>query len=151
MFDIGGAELLVIMVVALVVLGPKELPGAIRTVSMWMRRARELAREFQGGLDDLARETEIEKMKAELRASIEADELRHSIRNEVGAVRHDVEAAMAPPPALDAPESYGPPPPPSPYDDDIAREIAKTPAELPPPGAPEPEPEPRPAAGPARP
>ncbi|MGE0743606.1 MAG: Sec-independent protein translocase protein TatB [Rhodospirillales bacterium] len=133
MLDIGGAELLVIAVVALVVLGPKELPGAIRTVSMWTRRARELAREFQGGLDDIAREVEIDKMKAELRASIEADELKNTIRNEFDELGRDVERTVDPERDVAA-LAYGPPAPPQPYDADLAQEIAKTPAEEPPPG-----------------
>ena len=56
MFDIGGWEFLVVIVIAIIVIGPKDLPGTIRTVTGWIRKARELAREFQSGLDDLARE-----------------------------------------------------------------------------------------------
>ncbi|MBM3488170.1 MAG: twin-arginine translocase subunit TatB [Alphaproteobacteria bacterium] len=145
MLDIGGSELLVILVVALVVLGPKELPAAIRSVSMWMRRARELAREFQGGLDDIAREAEIEKLKAEFRASMQADELKNAIRNDVEAVRSDLENRIDPGReirgALDAPPDRPV------YDPEIAREIAKTPPEhdipaIAPPAARPPEPGP---------
>jgi sec-independent protein translocase protein TatB len=132
MFDIGGSELLVILVVALVVLGPKELPGAIRTVSMWTRRARELAREFQGGLDDIAREVEVDKMKAELRASIEADELKNTIRNEFDTLGKEVEHTVDP--GRDtAGLGYGPEP--APYGPELAQEIAKTPVEEPSPAA----------------
>jgi len=146
MLDIGGAELLVIAVVALVVLGPKELPGAIRTVSAWTRRARDLAREFQGGLDDIAREVEIDKMKSELRASIEADELKHSIRNEFDQLGRDVERTVDPDRDVAA-LAYGPPAPPAPYDPALAHEIAKTPVEEPlPTGEPTPGDRPQPDA-----
>ena len=54
MFDIGGWEFLIIGIVAIVIIGPKDLPGLIRSVVGWVRKARELAREFQSGIDDLA-------------------------------------------------------------------------------------------------
>lgn len=63
MFDLGWPELLLIMVVALIVIGPKELPNAIRTVSMVVRKIRGAAREFQSGLDDIARETGVDEVK----------------------------------------------------------------------------------------
>jgi sec-independent protein translocase protein TatB len=66
MFEIGGLELLVIAVVALVVIGPKDLPVAIRTIRTWMSRARDLAREFQSGLDEIAREAKLDDVKREI-------------------------------------------------------------------------------------
>ena len=51
MFDLGWSELLVVGVVALVVLGPKELPNALRTVSNLTKAARKLAGEFQSGIN----------------------------------------------------------------------------------------------------
>ena len=59
MLDIGSWEFMLIIVLGIVVIGPKELPGVIRAVGAWVRRAKELAREFQGGLEEIARETEI--------------------------------------------------------------------------------------------
>ena len=59
MFDIGGIELLVIGVIALVVVGPKELPRLVRSVSGMFRKVKSLSREFRSGLDDLAREVDI--------------------------------------------------------------------------------------------
>lgn len=85
MFDIGGWEFLLIAVIAIVVIGPKDLPGTIRTVTGWIRRARELAREFQSGLDDIARDTDISSMKDDLQSDLGLDEFTdagHSIRNE---------------------------------------------------------------------
>src|SRR5215470_4469986 len=63
MFDIGWSEMLIIGVVALVVIGPKELPGALKTFAFWMRQARKLAREFQAGVDDMIRQAELNEAK----------------------------------------------------------------------------------------
>ena len=63
MFDIGWQELLVIGVVALVVIGPKDMPTAIRAVSRWAAKARALAREFQQGIDEVVREAELQDVK----------------------------------------------------------------------------------------
>ena len=63
MFDIGWQELVVIGVVALVVIGPKDMPVAIRAVSRWAGKARALAREFQQGLDEVVREAELQDIK----------------------------------------------------------------------------------------
>lgn len=68
MFDIGWSELAIIAVVALVVLGPKELASSMRTLGQWAGRARGLANEFRRGLDELARESEIDKVTEKLDA-----------------------------------------------------------------------------------
>lgn len=60
MFDIGGWEFLLVAILGIIIIGPKELPGVIRTVSMFVRRARGLAREFQSGLEEVAREAELD-------------------------------------------------------------------------------------------
>jgi len=86
MFDIGGWEFLIIVIVALVVIGPKDLPAAIRNVSGWVRKARELAREFQSGLNDIARETELESVQHEIRQGLgleEGEDIGNRIRREV--------------------------------------------------------------------
>lgn len=63
MLDIGWSELLVIAVVLIVVVGPKELPGVLRTFGQWMGKARTLSREFQYNMNQLARETETDTAK----------------------------------------------------------------------------------------
>jgi sec-independent protein translocase protein TatB len=86
MFDIGGWEFLIAIVIAIIVIGPKDLPGTIRTVTGWIRRARELAREFQSGLDDLARETELDDVKNEIHSGLGLDDITdsgNSIRNQI--------------------------------------------------------------------
>jgi len=57
MFDIGWAELLIIAIVALIVVGPKDLPGMFRTVGQFMGRARSMAREFQRSMEQAADES----------------------------------------------------------------------------------------------
>ena len=86
MFDIGGWEFLIVIVIAIIVIGPKDLPGAIRTVTGWIRRARELAREFQSGIDDLARETDMDNVKNEIQSGLGLDDITgtgNSIRNQI--------------------------------------------------------------------
>lgn len=68
MFDIGWDELLVIALVALVVIGPKELPAVLRTVGQWVARARSLAGEFRSHVDDMIREAGVDDMKNEFSA-----------------------------------------------------------------------------------
>lgn len=63
MFDLGWAEMAVIMLVALVVIGPKDLPKVARTIGQWTGKARALARDFQRSLDDMAREAELDEIK----------------------------------------------------------------------------------------
>ncbi len=66
MFDIGWQELFIVAVLALLVIGPKDLPRALRTMGKWVRRARTLAREFQGGLDDVMREADLDDVKNQM-------------------------------------------------------------------------------------
>jgi sec-independent protein translocase protein TatB len=63
MFDFSWSELALIAVVALVVIGPKDLPRVMRTAGMWMRKARSVAREFQGSIDQMVREAELEDVR----------------------------------------------------------------------------------------
>ncbi|MEX1147077.1 MAG: Sec-independent protein translocase protein TatB [Sphingomonadales bacterium] len=63
MFDIGWTEMMVIAVVAIVVVGPRDLPKLLRVVGQFVRQARKLAREFQSGVDDLIRESDIDEVR----------------------------------------------------------------------------------------
>jgi len=62
-FGIDSAELLIIALVALVVIGPKDLPRAMRTIGDWVGRARGMARHFRTGMDTMIRESELEDME----------------------------------------------------------------------------------------
>ncbi|HEX5007872.1 MAG TPA: Sec-independent protein translocase protein TatB, partial [Hyphomonadaceae bacterium] len=61
--DIGWSELVVIAVVALIAIGPKELPGVLRMVGQWMGKARKMAAEFQGQFQEAMREAEMADLK----------------------------------------------------------------------------------------
>ena len=63
MFDIGWSEFALIAVVALIAIGPKELPGVLRTVGQWMGKARKMAAEFQGQFQEAMREAEMADLK----------------------------------------------------------------------------------------
>ncbi|HEY3678780.1 MAG TPA: Sec-independent protein translocase protein TatB [Bradyrhizobium sp.] len=63
MFDIGWSEIALIAVVALVAIGPKELPGVLRMVGQWMGKARRMASEFQGQFQEAMREAEMADLK----------------------------------------------------------------------------------------
>jgi sec-independent protein translocase protein TatB len=63
MFDIGWSEFVVIAVVALIAIGPKELPGVLRMVGQWMGKARKMASEFQGQFQEAMREAEMADLK----------------------------------------------------------------------------------------
>ncbi len=62
MLDVGWSELLILGVLALIVVGPKELPRLMRTVGQWVNRARKMARDFQRGMEDVAREADLEEL-----------------------------------------------------------------------------------------
>jgi sec-independent protein translocase protein TatB len=69
MFGIDSPELLVIAIVALVVIGPKELPGLLRTWGKWMAQARGMAAEFRGHVDEMVRQSELDEVKKQLESS----------------------------------------------------------------------------------
>ncbi len=102
MFDIGGWEFLIIVIIALVVIGPKDLPATIRNVSGWVRKARELAREFQSGLSDIARETELDTVRDDIKQGLgldDGEDIGNRIQREIeqsidpdGAIRESIEA-----------------------------------------------------------
>ena len=88
MFDVGYSELLIIGIVALVVIGPKDLPRVMRTVGHWVGRARGMARHFRAGVDTMMREAELEEMERKWREENERIMREHP---------------MIPPPEADAP------------------------------------------------
>jgi sec-independent protein translocase protein TatB len=72
-FDLGWSEMLVIGAVALVIIGPKELPNALRTAGYWVRKARGLSREFQGSFEQMIREAELDEVRKDLKKATEFD------------------------------------------------------------------------------
>ena len=66
MFDIAWSELFVILIVALVVVGPKDLPKLMRTAGQWAGRARAMADQFRRSFDEMARQSELDELRAEV-------------------------------------------------------------------------------------
>lgn len=86
MFDIGGWEFLLIAILGIIIIGPKELPGAIRAVSSFVRKAREMAREFQSGLEEVARDAELDKVSETVKTAADP----------VGRVRREIMESVDP-------------------------------------------------------
>src|SRR6185503_9730299 len=78
MFDIGWGELVVIGVIALIVIGPKELPAVLRTVGRTMNKVRRMAGEFQGQFQEALREAELHDLKKH------ADDIASTVSGSVG-------------------------------------------------------------------
>ena len=73
MFDIGWTELAIVALIALLVIGPKDLPKAMQTIAGWINRIRGLAREFQSGIDEMVREAELDGIKEKFGATAGTD------------------------------------------------------------------------------
>jgi sec-independent protein translocase protein TatB len=67
MFDIAPTELLLVVIVAVIVIGPKDLPLALRTAGRWMGKVRKVSGHFRAGLDAMIREAEMEEMEQKWR------------------------------------------------------------------------------------
>ena len=133
MFDIGAAELLVIIIVAVLVIGPKDMPLAMRQAGRWIGKVRRVSSHFRTGIDAMVREAELEDMEKKWKAQNEA------IMKQSAA---EVEAAKG------EPVMTGPPPvseTPVPDAESAAKETAKSIAPAPAPVEPVvPEPSPAP-------
>ncbi len=62
MFDIGAIELLVVVIVAIIVIGPKDMPAALRHAGRWVGKIRRVSAQFRSGFDAMVREAEMEDM-----------------------------------------------------------------------------------------
>ncbi|MEH3103568.1 MAG: Sec-independent protein translocase protein TatB [Sphingomonas phyllosphaerae] len=71
MFGIDSSEFLLVALVALVVIGPKDLPKAMRVLGYWVGRARAVGRQFRAGFDEMVREAELEEMEKKWKAENE--------------------------------------------------------------------------------
>jgi sec-independent protein translocase protein TatB len=109
---IGGLEILVIGLVALLVVGPKDLPLLMRKVGKAMAKARAMANEFRSSFDEMARQSELDELRKEVEAlrtgqgmvplGAEADAAFRDIRNDLNKPLH----APADQPALTGPEEW---------------------------------------------
>ncbi len=98
-FDIGWTEIALIGGVALIAIGPKELPGALRTAGQWVGKARRLAQEFQNQFQEALREADIAEMKKQFDDA--ANAAAAAPTSLLGSTVSDVKDALA----LDAPPS----------------------------------------------
>lgn len=105
MFDIGWSELLVIGIVALVVIGPKELPGVVRSVAQNIAKLRRMASDFQSQFTDAMREMELhdlkkdaEKLLSDTTASLDP------VKNAGEEIKKAMEEPVLPAPATAEPE-----------------------------------------------
>lgn len=98
MFDIAPTELMVVALVALVVIGPKDLPKAMRFVGHWVGKARGVARQFRSGFDTMVREAELAEMEKKW-AEENARIMREHPSTDTSA--HPVDAPSPPPPVHD--------------------------------------------------
>jgi len=72
MFDVGASEFLLIVIVAIVVIGPKDLPMALRTAGRWIAKMRRVSGHFRSGIETMIREAEMEEMEKKWREQNEA-------------------------------------------------------------------------------
>ena len=107
MFDIAWSELLVIGVVALIVIGPKELPGVLRAVGQWMGKIRKMASEFQGQFQEAMREAEMADLQKDVQdLNKTASDLTNF--NPLESTQKDIEQAFNEPASAGAPEPASP-------------------------------------------
>ena len=111
MFDIGWGELVLIGVVALIVIGPKELPGTLRTLGQWMGKLRRMASEFQGQFQEAMREAEladlkkqVDDMTSQAQSYANFDPVSE-VRKELESTQQQIESAIADKPPADSPSA----------------------------------------------
>jgi len=86
MFGFDWSELMIIVVVALVVLGPKDLPRALYQVGKWMRHARRITSEFQRHVDDIVRQAELEEVRKTVQDATKSLDVRGQVAEHVNTV-----------------------------------------------------------------
>ena len=151
LFDIGWSELLLIGVVALIFIGPKDLPRALRIAGYWVGRARTLSREFQSSVDQMIREAELDEMRQQLKKATEfdIDKEFHKTVDPTGELAESIKPPNIPDHFDPLPASSEPLPAAVSMETPASEEAAalSAPAEAPLPAtAPEAQPQPEPAA-----
>ena len=115
MFDIGWGELLIIGIVALIAIGPKELPAALRALGQWMTKIRRMASDFQNQFQEAMREAELSDLKKEVDdMASQASKMTHfdvldDVRKEVETAQRDIESSVTSMPTSDEPVESTPP------------------------------------------
>jgi sec-independent protein translocase protein TatB len=109
MFDIAWSELLIVGIVALIVVGPKDLPILLRKLGQFMSVIRRQAAEFRTQFDDAMREAELDQIRKDMEKvstdlSSTVDEATRSVQSEMDSARREFESATAEPEPAPAPE-----------------------------------------------
>jgi sec-independent protein translocase protein TatB len=113
MFDIGASELLLTVIVAIVVIGPKDLPRALRMAGSWLAKIRKVSGHFRSGIEEMIRQAELDDMEKKWReknAAIMQQEASAEPGSEAGpqyASGHEPEWANHALPSPDAGDPYG--------------------------------------------
>lgn len=105
--DLSWSHLLLVVIVALVVVGPKDLPKLMRTVGQWLGKARQMADQFRKSFDDMTRQAELDELRSELEALRSRRPFAETER-ELSQAILPAEFASAPP-ASSEPKSESPP------------------------------------------
>jgi sec-independent protein translocase protein TatB len=108
MFDFAWSELMLIGIVALIVIGPKDLPRVLRTAGKWVSQARAVAREFQGSIDQMIRESELEDVRREVE-KVASTDIGHQIEKSIDP-QGELQNALTPPEFTDGTTPAPPPP-----------------------------------------
>jgi sec-independent protein translocase protein TatB len=119
MFDISWTEFLLIGIVALIVIGPKELPAVMRSLGQWTRKIRSLAADFQNQFHEAMREAEMADLKKQvddMASDIKNYDPLKDVRSDVEAIGKDLDESVKSPDkapdkeAANTPDSAAPPP-----------------------------------------
>ena len=105
MLDFSWSHILIVLIVALVVVGPKDLPRLMRMIGQWVAKARAMADQFRKSFDDMARQSELEELRGEIEA------LRRSRPMSDGPTIHNPDVAKPAEPAAPLEPGAEPPPP----------------------------------------
>lgn len=98
MLDLSWGEIALIGAVAVIFIGPKEIPGALRTMGKFLGKARAMAREFQNNVDDMVREAELDEVKNKVQAAtgLASGGIAGVIRNTIDP-KGEIQKALTPP------------------------------------------------------
>jgi sec-independent protein translocase protein TatB len=102
MFDLSWSHILIVLIVALVVVGPKDLPKLMRIVGRWVGKARAMADQFRKSFDEMARQSELDELRQEIEA------LRS--QRPLADIQNTLHQSILPPdpmPAIEAPKAEG--------------------------------------------
>lgn len=103
MFDIGASELLLTVIVAIVVIGPKDLPRALRTAGSWLGKIRRVSGHFRSGVEEMIRQAELQEMEEKWRAQNAAIlEAHPATPSDEPAAFHDTDPSLPAHPPISA-------------------------------------------------